>query len=73
MLALGIFYIVQGSRALALNKLNFGMGLVVLLIGIRFFDSNLDLLGRGIVFILLGGALLGINVHISRKRRGRSE
>ena len=72
-LALGIFYIVQGSRALALNKLNFGMGLVVLLIGIRFFDSNLDLLGRGIVFILLGGALLGINVHISRKRRGRSE
>lgn len=72
-MALGVYYIVQGSRTLALLKLNYGMALIILLIAIRFFDSQLDMLARGIVAILLGGALLGINVHISRKRRGESE
>lgn len=67
--AIGVFYIVEGSRTLTLSKLNFGMVLVVLLIAIRFFDSSLDLLGRGIVFILLGGAFLALNLYISRKRK----
>lgn len=68
-LGLGVYYIVQGSRMLALRKLNYGMVLVILLILIRFFDSSLGLFGRGIVFILLGAAFLGINLYISRKRK----
>lgn len=69
LMALGIFYIIRGSRTLTLSNLNFGMLLVILVIGIRFFDSSLDLLGRGIIFIILGAAFLGINLFISRKRK----
>lgn len=67
--AMGICYIVRGSRALTLRDLNFGILLIVSIILLRFFDSSLDLLGRGIVFIVLGSAFLGINLAISRKRR----
>jgi len=69
-MVLGAFYIVRGSRTLTLYNLNFGMALVISIIAIRFFDSSLDLLGRGIVFILLGAAFLGINVYISHRRKG---
>jgi len=68
-MALGAYYVVRGSRTLTLSNLNFGMALIISIIGIRFFDSSLDLLGRGIVFILLGAAFLGINLYISRKRK----
>ncbi|NLT58275.1 MAG: DUF2157 domain-containing protein [Clostridiales bacterium] len=70
--ALGIYYVVLGSRTLALSKLNYGMGLIISLIAIRFFDSRIDLLIRGVVFILLGVALLGVNLYISHERRRRS-
>ena len=69
-MAMGTYYIVRGSRTLTLSNLNFGMALIISIIVIRFFDSSLDLLGRGIVFILLGSAFLGINLYISRKRKG---
>lgn len=71
LIALGAYYIIRGSRTLTLSDLNFGMALIILMIAIRFFDSSLDLLGRGLVFILLGAAFLGINLYISRKRKGR--
>lgn len=69
MVSIGVYYIVKGSRTLMLSSLNFGMVLVISIISIRFFDSSLDLLGRGIVFILLGTIFLGINLYISRKRK----
>lgn len=68
-IGLGVFYIVEGSRNLALKKLNYGMLIIILLILIRFFDSSLGLLGRGVIFILIGAAFLGINFYISRKRK----
>ncbi len=70
MAVLGVLFIVWGSRTLKLNHLNYGMFLIVALIAMRFFDSSISLLGRGIVFILLGAAFLGINLYISRKKRG---
>ncbi len=72
MAGLAVFFIVDGSRSLVLPKVNFGMGLAVLLIAIRFFDSSLSLLGRGLAFILLGCACLALNRWISRKRKERS-
>ncbi|MEL7624046.1 MAG: DUF2157 domain-containing protein [Clostridiales bacterium] len=70
MAALGVLFIVRGSKTLKLSQLNYGMALIVSLIAIRFFDSAISLLARGIVFILLGTAFLGINLYISRKKRG---
>lgn len=66
---LGIYYIVLGSKVLELGKLNYGMTLVIAVILIRFFDSSLGLLARGVVFILLGIMFLAINLGISRKRK----
>lgn len=70
MAALGVLFIARGSKTLKLSQLNYGMALIVSLIAIRFFDSAVSLLARGIVFILLGTAFLGINLYISRKKRG---
>ncbi len=70
MAVLGVLFIVRGSKTLKLSHLNYGMALIVSLIAIRFFDSAISLLARGIVFILLGTAFLGINLYISRKKRG---
>lgn len=69
LMALGAFYIVRGSRSLKLSNLNFGMALVISIISIRFFDSSMNLLSRGIVFILFGVAFLGINLYMSRKKK----
>ena len=70
--AMGVFYIVRGSKSLALGNLNFGMLLVLFPIGMRFFDSSASLLGRGVVFVLLGAVFLGVNIYISR-RKGASQ
>lgn len=69
LMALGVFHIVRGSKRLMLRDINYGMMMVILIITIRFFDSDLNLLGRGIVFILLGTTFLGINAIIYRKRK----
>lgn len=71
-IGLGIFYIVQGSRTLMLRKINYGMALIILIILMRFFDSALGLLGRGVLFILAGSVFLGFNLYISRKRKEKS-
>jgi uncharacterized membrane protein len=71
MLALGILLIFWGSKKFHAIYLNTGMVLLVALIGMRFFDSNLSLLVRGIVFILLGAGFLAANIFISRiKKKG---
>lgn len=72
-LGLGVFYIVQGSQALVLSNINFGMTIVMLLIITRFFDSDMGLLARGIASIMLGIAFLGVNLYISRKRKELSK
>jgi len=65
----GVGFIVFGNRLLRMSYMNIGMAYLVLLIGVRFFDSSLSLLIRGIVFILLGIAFLAVNVIITKKWR----
>lgn len=71
-LGIGIYYIIVGCRTLALNKLNYGMAMATWMVLNRFYDSELSLLGKGIVFILAGIVFLFINLVISRKRKERS-
>lgn len=73
MLALGVGFIVWGSRKLRIAYLNTGMLWLMLIIGVRFFDSSQSLLTRGIVFILLGIAFLLVNIVVSRKRKEQSK
>ncbi len=49
--------------------LNAGLIWLSSLIALRFFDSDVSILGKGIVFILIGSAFIGINVWFNKKRK----
>ncbi|NVJ68378.1 MAG: DUF2157 domain-containing protein [Gammaproteobacteria bacterium] len=49
--------------------LNGGLIWLSSLIGFRFFDSDLSILGKGIVFILIGCAFIGVNIWFNRKHK----
>ena len=44
-------------------------GILALLFTVRFFDSDMSILFRGIAFILIGAGFLGANIWISRAAR----
>lgn len=67
-LALGIATIRSGLAANELAALNRGLAIVSALILMRFFDSNLPFLVRGLAFIAVGAAFLGANVWLRRRR-----
>jgi len=69
LLLIGVGFIVYGVRNTVLFQTNIGMAAVCTLIVMRFFDSNMDFLWRGIVFLLLGAAFLLVNVKIMRSRK----
>lgn len=69
--ALGLAGLVGGFRRSALGQVNAGMLLLGTLIALRFFDSDLNLLARGLIFVALGAAFLVVNVAMAR-RKGRT-
>lgn len=69
MLSVGVGFIVFGVRSTALPQINIGMAAICALIVMRFFDSDMDLLWRGVVFLLLGTAFLLVNLKILRARK----
>jgi len=75
MLSIGVGFIVQGVKNATLLQTNVGMVVTCTLIVMRFFDSNMDFLWRGIVSLLLGVAFLLVNVKIlhSKKQQNQEE
>ena len=67
MFVLGATLLVSGYKKRELFKLNLGMLIISLLIILRFLDSHLNILGRGLVFIAVGVAFLLANVFIGKK------
>ncbi|HOW98166.1 MAG TPA: DUF2157 domain-containing protein [Kiritimatiellia bacterium] len=67
---LGLFLLVSGARQRQLGKTNGGMLILGALIIIRFFDSDLSFVAKGIVFILLGLGFLGANWIMLRRKGG---
>jgi hypothetical protein len=67
-LALGIATIRAGLATNELAALNRGLGIVSALILMRFFDSNLPFLVRGLAFIAVGAAFLGANIWLRRRQ-----
>lgn len=68
-LAISVYTIAQGLRRDRLATTNAGMVLLATLIAIRFFDSELSFIVRGVVFIVLGLGFLGCNVMLLNRRR----
>jgi hypothetical protein len=69
MLSIGVGFIIYGAKNTALSHINTGMAAVCALIVMRFFDSDLDLFWRGIVFLLLGAGFLFVNLKILRAKK----
>ncbi|MEL6924514.1 MAG: DUF2157 domain-containing protein, partial [Bacteroidota bacterium] len=62
-----IYYIREGIQLRKLSLINVGMLFLTAMIVARFFDADLNLIWKGIVFILLGVGFLSVNVIMSRR------
>lgn len=71
-LALGLALLIGGLRRAGRARVNAGMLLLTALILLRFFDSDLNLLYRGIAFVSVGIAFFGINLALARRARSVS-
>lgn len=69
LLALGVGVTALGLQLGRLGTLNAGLAIMAAWIVARFFDSDMDFVARGIVFILLGAGFLGANLAMLRRRR----
>ncbi len=65
----GIFFMRYGFKNFELFKINAGMFMLSLLLFLRFVDSDLDILLRGCLFILLGVMFLVVNIIAAKKFR----
>jgi hypothetical protein len=73
-LGLGLTAVLVGLRAGRISTANAGMLLLAVLIAARFADSEWSFLVRGLVFIGVGGAFLGLNLRLrARAHRDHRE
>ena len=68
-LAICLFIILKGIKDIEIGFTNFGMLLLCLLIVLRFFDWQMDFLGKGIAFVLLGIGFLTVNLYMVKRRK----
>jgi hypothetical protein len=66
--ALGLATLARGLAEARLGATNVGLILLAALASARFFDADLSFLARGIGFVLVGAAFLGVNMYLVRKR-----
>lgn len=64
---LGIKTILAGIDVREMPVVNGGMLMLGILVMLRFFDLDFGLLERGVAFIVVGAATLGVNILINRK------
>ncbi len=65
----GVGTIAIGVRREQLAIVNLGMLVVALLVVVRFFDSQLGFVARGLAFIIVGVGFLAANVVLSKRMR----
>ncbi|MEI6437238.1 MAG: DUF2157 domain-containing protein [Candidatus Omnitrophota bacterium] len=69
-LFISIYRIMAGIKANDLGITNTGMFMLSALVLARFFDSNLDFIFKGLVFIAVGIGFLLTNIMVMRKKGG---
>ncbi len=65
--------ILSGFRENKLRIVNEGLLLLALLIAVRFFDSEINLVLKGLVLIVLGAGFLVTNMMLIRRKGGANE
>lgn len=66
---LSIWFIFDGARKIDLYNANVGMVTLCTLIVLRFFDSELPLSARGVVFLILGAGFLLFNLYLVKTKK----
>ena len=66
---LSILCIFVGARKIDLYNANVGMAILCTLIVLRFFDSELPLSARGVVFLILGAGFLLFNLYLVKTKK----
>jgi hypothetical protein len=69
MLALGAYTIREGAMANQLWRMNYGLLILSLLIGCRFFDTDMSFVVRGLLFVAIGVGFFLMNIYMVRKRK----
>lgn len=69
LLALGVYTIREGALADQLWKMNYGLLILSILIGCRFFDTDISFVIRGLLFVAIGAGFFLMNVYMVRKRK----
>jgi len=64
-LALGVIAIMTGVKERLLGRTNIGVFLVSLLIVTKFFEFNIDIITRGLLFIVVGVCFVAANMRLS--------
>lgn len=73
LLVVGLWLLVTGIRIPLQGQMNVGLLVISALIVARFFDTDLDFLLRGLLFIALGVAFLVTNIVIIRRKGAGNE
>ena len=69
LLAMGVVTVRQGIETASLKRMNLGLFVVSLTILLRFFDTDLSFVVRGLVFIGIGLGFLYMNLRMMRQRQ----
>ena len=66
-LSFGVFSIFEGTKENNMSRINWGLGMISILLMLRLFDSSIGLIAKGTVFIIIGVGFILLNLIISRK------
>ena len=73
LIVLGLSLVAKGIKLSRLGKLNTGMAVLTVLIVLRFFEADLSMLIRGLVFIVLGVCFITANFLMVMRRRSAAQ
>ena len=68
-MALGAYYIWKGFKSERSLLVNYGLAVISIEVAIRFFDSSLPFIFKGIIFILLGVGFFIANYFILKQKK----
>jgi uncharacterized membrane protein len=69
LLAMGVITVRHGIEQGSLRRMNLGLSVLSLTILLRFFDTDLSFVVRGLVFIAIGAGFLYMNLRLVRQRQ----
>jgi uncharacterized membrane protein len=64
----GLLYLRQGIKNNSSKSMNYGFVMIAGIVILRFFDTDLTFITRGLIFIVLGLSFLMANIYLSKRK-----